>query len=231
MLLVFDWDGTLSDSTGTIITAMLRAAEDLRWPLPAEEEVRNIIGLGLPEALRRLFPGIDAAGMARMRERYAAHFLALDQAAPAAFYPGVLDTLSALRDQGFQLAVATGKSRRGLERIFRARSLQGFFHASRCADETASKPDPLMLHQLMAEFAVGAGHTLMVGDTEYDMEMAQRAGVARIAVSYGAHAPERLARFQPALCLECFAELLSWEGLCAPVPPGSGGSVVPPPRA
>ncbi len=229
MLLVFDWDGTLSDSTGTIITAMLRAADDLNWPLPTEEAVRNIIGLGLPEALQRLFPGIDAAGMARMREGYAAHFLALEQAAPAGFYPGVLDTLSALRDQGFHLAVATGKSRRGLERIFQSRSLQGFFHASRCADETASKPDPLMLHQLMAEFAMDAERTLMVGDTEYDMEMAQRAGVARIAVSYGAHAPERLARFQPALCLQRFDELLSWEGLCAPRPRDNSGSVVPPP--
>lgn len=222
MLLVFDWDGTLSDSTGTIVTAMLRAADELRWPLPTEEAVLNIIGLGLPEALRRLYPDIDEEGIARMRTRYSAHFLTLDQASPSAFYPGVLDTLDALRGEGYRLAVATGKSRRGLDRIFQSHALEGFFHASRCADETASKPHPRMLLELMAEFGFNGERTLMVGDTEYDMEMAQRAGVARIAVSYGAHTPERLASYGPALCLDNFADLLTWEGLLAPDPVARG---------
>ncbi|HEY7883437.1 MAG TPA: HAD-IA family hydrolase [Cellvibrionaceae bacterium] len=213
MLLVFDWDGTLSDSTGTIVTAMQRAADDLGWQVPEVDAVRNIIGLGLPEALQRLFVGIGDTDVARMRERYGAHYLALDQANPAAFYPGVLDTLDSLRGDGYQLAVATGKSRQGLDRVFKAVQMENFFHASRCADETASKPDPLMLLELIEHFGADAERALMVGDTEYDMEMAERAGVHRIAVSYGAHAPERLAPFKPALCMDCFTELLGWEEL------------------
>lgn len=210
MLYIFDWDGTLSDSTGTIVTAMQRAAEDIGWQRPGTESVRNIIGLGLPEALETLYPGIARQDMLAIRDRYRHHYLTLDQASPAEFYPRVLDSLDRLRSEGHLLAVATGKSRNGLNRVFEALDLQGFFHASRCADETASKPDPLMLHQLLDELAMPAEQAVMVGDTEYDMDMARRAPMARIAVSYGAHAPERLIAYEPALCMSCFSEILGW---------------------
>lgn len=213
MFFIFDWDGTLSDSTETIVLAMQRAAEDLGWSRPEPEAVRNIIGLGLPEAIERIYPGIDRAALEALRDGYRSHYLALEQAEPAQFYPEVLDTLEHLRQCGHTLAVATGKSRRGLDRALKAQGLEGFFHATRCADETASKPNPLMLEQLMAEVSAGPDVSVMVGDTEYDMEMGRRAGMERIAVSYGAHAPSRLTPYLPALCVERFSELLTWERL------------------
>lgn len=211
MLYIFDWDGTLSDSTGTIVTAMQRAAEDLGWRRPERDTVRNIIGLGLPEALQVLYPEISAEAGARLKALYSEHFLAIDQAEPAAFYPRVVESLEALRGEGHQLAVATGKSRRGLDRVLERLQLEGYFHASRCADETASKPDPRMLHELLVHFNLPASQAVMVGDTEYDMDMARRADMPRIAVSYGAHAPERLHPYEPALCMDCFSEILTWQ--------------------
>ncbi|WP_339896930.1 HAD-IA family hydrolase [uncultured Gilvimarinus sp.] len=211
MLYIFDWDGTLSDSTGTIVTAMQRAAEDLGWQRPERDAVRNIIGLGLPEALQVLYPGIEAPAAERLRALYSEHFLAIDQAEPAQFYPRVMESLESLRHDGHQLAVATGKSRRGLDRVFKRLGLDGYFHASRCADETASKPDPRMLHELLEHFEVEAAQAVMVGDTEYDMEMARRANMPRIAVSYGAHEAARLHPYEPALCMDCFSEILQWQ--------------------
>jgi phosphoglycolate phosphatase len=211
VLYIFDWDGTLSDSTGTIVTAMQRAAEDLGWQRPERDAVRNIIGLGLPEALQVLYPGASAEAGARLKARYSEHFLAIDQAEPAAFYPHVVESLEVLRAEGHQLAVATGKSRRGLNRVLGRLQLEDYFHASRCADETVSKPDPRMLHELLVHFNVPASEAVMVGDTEYDMDMARRADMPRIAVSYGAHAPERLRPYEPVLCMDCFSEILTWQ--------------------
>lgn len=213
MLLIFDWDGTLSDSTGIITRAMQRAARDLGWPVPEPEAVHNIIGLGLPEALNELYPDRQKADYEALKTRYRSHYLIEDQATPAQFFPQVMETLTQLRDQGHQLAVATGKSRQGLDRVFEAMELRDFFHASRCADETASKPHPLMLRQLLDELEGRAESAVMVGDTEYDMAMAQKAGMARIAVSYGAHAIERLHPYEPALCLDQFGDIRSWQGL------------------
>ncbi|UTF60546.1 HAD-IA family hydrolase [Gilvimarinus sp. DA14] len=210
MLYIFDWDGTLSDSTDTIVAAMQRAAEDIGWQRPEDDTVRNIIGLGLPEALRVMYPDESVQSLDAIRDRYRHHYLQMDQAKPAELYPRVQESLDKLRADGHILAVATGKSRKGLDRIFAAMGLDGYFHASRCADETASKPDPLMLHQLLAELSVPAAEAVMVGDTEYDMEMGRRAGMARIAVSYGAHKPERLYPYEPELCMSCFSEILSW---------------------
>ncbi|MBU2887040.1 HAD-IA family hydrolase [Gilvimarinus agarilyticus] len=217
MFFIFDWDGTLSDSTATIVLAMQRAAEDIGWQRPEAEVVRNIIGLGLPEAIERIYPGINTASSAALRDAYREHYTLIDQADPAQLYPKVLDTLHQLRQQGHILAVATGKSRRGLDRVLKALELETFFHASRCADETASKPDPLMLDQLMAEVAMGPEVSVMIGDTEYDMEMGRRAGMDRIAVSYGAHIRDRLIPYEPALCMDCFSQLLSWKRLANPL--------------
>lgn len=213
MLLIFDWDGTLSDSTATITTAMQASARDLGWSVPEAKAVHNIIGLGLPEALSQLFPEATEADHARVRDRYRVNFLEVDQAEPSKLFPGVMETLTRLQDDGHHLAVATGKSRQGLDRIFKAMDLQGFFHATRCADETASKPHPLMLHQLLDELKGEPEEAVMIGDTEYDMDMGRRAQMDRIAVSYGAHEIHRLHAFEPALCLDNFSELMAWERL------------------
>lgn len=213
MLLIFDWDGTLSDSTGKITHAMQLAAEDVGLVRPEDHEVYDIIGLGLPEAISRLFPSCDATMCQAIRDRYAFHFLSLDQQQPSAFFPAVQETLEHLRAEGHQLAIATGKSRRGLDRILGNLGMMSFFHATRCADETASKPHPLMLEQLLTSFAVPSAEAVMIGDTEFDMAMARAINMPRIAVSYGAHHIERLHPYEPELCMDRFDELLAWPRL------------------
>lgn len=210
-LFVFDWDGTLIDSADKIVGAMQAAIADRGLAPRSVAEVRNIIGLGLPEAIRHLYPDLSEAGQQVLRRAYADHFIAADRV-PCRLFPQVLETLQALRDDGCLLAVATGKNRRGLTRVLGGLGLETFFDATRCADETCSKPDPLMLHQLLEELAVPAVEAVMVGDTEYDMAMAERAGMARIAVNYGAHAVERLLPFAPLLVVERFGQLLEWRG-------------------
>lgn len=215
MLLIFDWDGTLSDSKAKITRAMQMAAGDLGWEPLADHLIHDIIGLGLPEAIHQLYPDVRVEDRSKLRDAYAARFLMLDEARPSDFFPGVKETLGSLKAQGHILAVATGKSRKGLDRIFGVLGLSNFFHATRCADETASKPNPLMLEELLKEFDVSASGAVMIGDTEYDMEMAKRIGMPRIAVSYGAHSIERLHGYEPALCLDRFDGLLAWNGLVA----------------
>jgi phosphoglycolate phosphatase len=213
LLLIFDWDGTLSDSKAKITQAMQFAAQDMGWNPLDDHHIHNIIGLGLPEAIHQLYPDIDLSGRQRLREAYATHFLSLDEARPSDFFPGVMDTLGRLKSEGHTLAIATGKSRKGLDRIFDVLGVADFFHSTRCADETASKPDPLMLVELLHEFGADAQGAVMVGDTEYDMEMARRINMPRIAVSYGAHHIDRLHSYRPALCLDQFDQLLAWEKL------------------
>lgn len=215
MLFVFDWDGTLSDSTEKIIVCMQRATEALSLPQLVAADVRNIIGLGLPEAIASLYSAHSYAGVSErdrraLAQEYGRQFTEADQV-PSAFFPGVLEVLSQLHLQGHKLAVATGKSRRGLDRVLQRLDLQGFFHASRCADETASKPDPKMLRELLAEFDCDVSFAVMIGDTEYDMEMACRIGMARVAVSFGAHDIERLRGYNPVLCIDDMSQLLNLE--------------------
>lgn len=213
MLLIFDWDGTLIDSKSKITAAMQMAAEDLGWPVLEDHKIHNIIGLGLPEAIRSLYPLCSASELQYFREAYARRFLMLDAKCPSDFFPGVLETLDWLRGRGHSLAVATGKSRKGLDRIFKDLGVADYFHSTRCADETASKPDPLMLNELLVEFSVDPSDAVMIGDTEYDLAMAKSIGMPRIAVSYGAHHITRLHAYEPALCLDQFDELLTWERL------------------
>lgn len=207
MLFIFDWDGTVSDSTEKIIACMHRASVDTSLPVLEDHEVKNIIGLGLPEAFKMLYPDASSDQYIALRNNYAKHFLIADQV-PSAFYPKVMDTLNILRDQGHLLAVATGKSRRGLDRVLASLNLGDFFHGSRCADETASKPDPLMLNELLEEFNCSPEGAIMIGDTEYDMEMARNANVASVAVSYGAHHVDRLKPYTPIRCIDSFDQLL-----------------------
>ncbi len=214
MLFIFDWDGTLCDSTAIITAAMQQAARELAWAVPEDEEVHNIIGLGLPEAVAQLYPDVDAAARLQLQNTYRRCFLVLDHKQPPGLFPTVLETLEQLRDSGHSLAIATGKSREGLERVLTGLGMGGFFHGSRCADETASKPHPLMLEELLAEFARPAAEAVMVGDTEYDMAMARTLAMPRIAVSYGAHCSARLHLYEPELCLDRLDQLLQWRGCC-----------------
>ncbi|MBK8101872.1 MAG: HAD-IA family hydrolase [Cellvibrionales bacterium] len=207
MLLIFDWDGTLIDSAAKIVTCMQYAAEESGVePLP-DEPIRHIIGLSLPQAIAVLYPNESSALHEDIRQRYVSHYIGMDQT-PTPLFAGVTETLHTLRDAGYTLAVATGKARRGLDRVLEQMGMQKFFHATRCADETRSKPHPQMLHELLDFFVCAPEQALMVGDSSYDMEMAQAAGVPRVAVSYGAHSVEQMLRYEPVACLDQFADLL-----------------------
>lgn len=210
MLFVFDWDGTLCDSTEHIVRTMQRAIAEQRLPPLDDAAVRNIIGLGLPEALRTLYPAQPHDQLTALREAYARHYVQADVLQPSALFPGAMATLNALRERGYQLAVATGKSRRGLDRVLDQLGMSSYFDATRCADETRSKPHPQMLLELMAELGTTPATTVMIGDTEYDLAMAAAAGTASIAVTYGAHAVERLRRHRPHMIVEQLPQLLTW---------------------
>jgi phosphoglycolate phosphatase len=207
-LVIFDWDGTISDSVARIVSSMQRAAVELDMAVPSYLEVQEIIGLGLTEAAFRLFPQATREQVFQLQTSYSQHYRAEDSA-PCAFFPGVEETLQQLKAEGYQLAVATGKSRAGLDRVLLNLGMEDFFHNSRCADETLSKPHPLMLEELLTEFDLSAEAAVMVGDTEFDMEMAVNAGMPRIAVSYGAHHAARLRAFEPLACLDLFSGIRS----------------------
>ena len=208
-LLIFDWDGTVIDSAARIISSMQKAAQDLSQPALTDEAVRNIIGLGLPEAIRVLIPDVDEAVIPQMRERYGHYYLGVDDT-PTELFDGVEQTLSNLKDKGYRLAVATGKSRRGLKRVFDDTGLEYLFETSRCADETTSKPHPHMLEEILQETGLNAADAVMIGDTEFDLEMGVRAGMDTIAVSYGAHHIDRLKAYKPVLVMNEFPDLESW---------------------
>ena len=209
-LVIFDWDGTLIDSEARIVRCMQNAALDVGWqPALSYEAVRDIIGLGLPEAIRTLCPGIDEPQLQLLKERYSWHFLeASDQAMP--LFPHVEEGLMRLQAAGCQLAVATGKSRKGLNQVFEETGLARYFSASRCADETRSKPDPMMLNELLHEMQLQVSDAVMVGDTEFDMALAENASMDRIAVNYGAHHPERLQKYHPVFTADQFSDLVDW---------------------
>jgi len=206
---IFDWDGTLCDSTAKICSSMQQAAIDCKQPDLSAGQVMEIIGLGLPEAIAQLVPGIADDAKLAMRDAYALRFIEADQV-PCDLFPGVRETLDELRAQGHLLAVATGKARKGLDRVLESVKLDGFFDVSRCADETASKPNPKMLNELLVEMAHPLGASVMVGDTEFDMDMARRAGMPRIAVDYGAHHIDRLKPYKPLACVSDFTEITRW---------------------
>lgn len=209
-LVVFDWDGTLMDSEARIVACMQAAARDVGWSELGVEEVRDIIGLGLPEAIAKLCPGMPLDQAEGMRKRYSHHFVAAERT-PLQFFEGVEEGIRCLRGSNMtRLAVATGKSRRGLNRVFEATGAGAWFHASRTADETLSKPHPRMLQELLDELGIRAEEALMVGDSEYDMEMARAIGMDRLAVTYGVHPAERLALSSPVFSAAAFPELVEW---------------------
>lgn len=207
-LLVFDWDGTLMDSAAAITASLQAACRDLELPVPNEERARYVIGLGLNDAMAHILPGLDPARYPEVVARYRVHFLERDS--DTALFPGAAPVVVALHGAGFLLAVATGKSRRGLERALAATELERYFHATRCADEGHAKPHPGMLLGLMEQLGVTAGRTLMIGDTTHDMEMARAAGVPRLGAAYGAHSKEALLGYGPVACVDDFEGLRQW---------------------
>lgn len=209
-LIIFDWDGTLMNSVPKIVACMQAAAVDAAWGELSVSAIEDIIGLGLPEAIDKLCPGIGPVQAELLRQRYAHHFVDSDTT-PMPFFEGVGAQIARLRQRERQrLAVATGKSRRGLDRVFAETGSGGWFDASRTADETRSKPHPQMLSELLEELAIPVERAVMVGDTEYDMEMARAIGMDRVAVTYGVHAPSRLAVSQPRWVAHNISELFDW---------------------
>ncbi|MCB8889763.1 HAD family hydrolase [Vreelandella malpeensis] len=209
-LIIFDWDGTLMNSVPKIVACMQAAAREAEWGELEVSAIEDIIGLGLPEAIATLCPGIAPAQAETLRQRYSHHFVH-ENTTPMPFFDGVEGRLARLRARpGQRLAVATGKSRRGLDRIFRETGSGVLFDASRTADETRSKPHPQMLEELLDELDVGVDRAVMVGDTEYDLEMARAIGMARVGVTYGVHTPARLSASEPRWVAHSVADLFDW---------------------
>ena len=207
-LLVFDWDGTLLDSAGAIVDAIKAACRDLDLPEPPDERARHVIGLGLGDALRHAVPELPEARYAQMVDRYRHHYLSRDH--ELQLFGGAVELIAELSAAGCVLAVATGKSRLGLDRALKTSGLGAYFTSSRCADECFSKPHPQMLEELMLEFAVRPERTLMIGDTTHDLQMAKNAGVNALAVDYGAHPAAALDALTPLARLQNVEELAAW---------------------
>lgn len=207
-LIVFDWDGTLLDSAGAIVSAIQAACRDLGLAEPDDARARHVIGLGLADAMRHAVPDLPADRYQAMVERYRFHYLSGDDR--LTLFKGVPALLEGLKNAGHLLAIATGKSRAGLERALDHSGLRPYFLDSRCADECHSKPHPQMLEELMLAFGVAPTATLMIGDTSHDLLMASNAGVDGLAVTYGAHPHEHLREHRPVACLHSVAELDSW---------------------
>ncbi len=207
-LIVFDWDGTLMDSTPAIIAAIQGACRDLGLPVPPDEAAGWVIGLGLADAMRAVVPELDPSQWASFSERYRFHYYTRDP--ELRLFPGVEEMLHRLSLAGAQLAVATGKSRQGLDRSLQSTGLASAFAATRCADETFSKPNPAMLHELMDELLAEPLDTVMIGDTSHDLNMARNAGVHGVGVSYGAHPLEELQGAEPRIIVHSVPELTQW---------------------
>ena len=190
-LIIFDWDGTIVDSAAQIVSAMQGAILELDLPKRSDKEISELIGLGLPDAIGRLFPELPTSSVMSMLEGYRRHWgHAIDN--PAPLFTGMRELMDDLRKAGRIVCVATGKSRKGLDRSLRDSGLAGVFAHTRCADETASKPDPLMLTELLADTGISLDQSVMIGDTEYDMHMAQALGMVGLGVDWGVHTDERL---------------------------------------
>jgi phosphoglycolate phosphatase len=208
-LFVFDWDGTLMDSIGSIVACSRAMMDELDLGGVADETIRGTIGLGLRETMEVLCPGGGEEMFARILESYRKHWIATWRDQPLLF-EGVRETLAALTEEGYLLAVATGKSRRGLDHALAQTGLDEVFHATRTVDEAFSKPHPQMLLDILDELGVPPRAAVMIGDTTYDLEMARNARTAAVGVCSGSHAREELLRLQPLACLGAVTELPGW---------------------
>jgi phosphoglycolate phosphatase len=207
-LIVFDWDGTLMDSTAHIAHSIQAACRDLGLPLPSDEAARYVIGLGLRDALQITAPDLDPSDYPRLAERYRVHYFTKDQ--HTELFSGARAMLEELRDTGYLLAVATGKGRVGLNRALDQAKLTSLFDGTRCADETFSKPHPAMLQELTRELGQDLARTVMIGDTTHDLQMAANAGAAGIGVAYGAHPAHALEALGPRFVAADIDALAGW---------------------
>ena len=207
-LIAFDWDGTLFDSTAIITRCIQEAVRDVGGKVPSSQDASYVIGMALMPALAHAAPDVPKDKYPLLGERYRHHYLAHQD--DLSLFDGILDLLHTLRSRQHSLAVATGKSRSGLNHVLNSVELHHLFDATRTADETAGKPNPLMLQELMAELGVPPERTLMIGDTTHDLEMAHHAGCPCIGVSYGAHEPESFARWNPLFIAHSVSELQQW---------------------
>jgi phosphoglycolate phosphatase len=207
-LIVFDWDGTVMDSTAVIANSIQSACRDLNLMVPSDEVARHVIGLGLDQALRYAVPSAGAEKHADLVARYRHHFFSQENAMP--LFDGAEQLIQDLRADGYLLAVATGKNRNGLDRALKASNMSHYFHSTRTADQTVSKPDPTMLHEILEELEVSTARALMVGDTTHDLQMAINAGVTSLGMTHGAHPEEQLLELKPLALLDGFASLREW---------------------
>ena len=207
-LIIFDWDGTLVDSQAHIIHCMSRAIADERLPVPAEDDIRHIIGLSLPRAISSLLTDIGDPQVQRIADHYRRHFF--DPAHEGSkLFPGAKQIVEQLHADGYYLAVATGKGRRGLDMALTSMQLASYFHITRCADETCSKPDPQMLQEILTDLDLSSERAIMIGDTSYDIEMANNIRMDSIAVTYGMHDPEHLQASAPTYFVDDLQQLHS----------------------
>ena len=207
-LIAFDWDGTLFDSTAIIVRCIQAAVRDVGGTVPTDKEAAYVIGMGLMQALAHAAPDVPPEKYTELGNRYRFHYIQHQD--DLSLFDGVLPLLNDLRERGNLLAVATGKSRRGLDEALHTVQLKGVFDGSRTADQTAGKPHPLMLQELMAEFDVAPERLLMIGDTTHDLQMAVNAGCASVGVSYGAHEPDAFHALQPLAVAHSVRELHDW---------------------
>lgn len=203
---IFDWDGTIVDSIDHIADSLHKAAADLGFPTLEKAAYKNIIGLGMIDALKTLYPNVQDPDIEAIRQAYSRYFFD-KEAKPTQIFPGMAELIERLRVRGIGRAVATGKSRRGLDAAFQSSGLKPQFDVSRCADETRSKPHPLMLEEILDFYNLKPHEAVMIGDTTYDLEMAHRINMPSIGVRWGVHDDESLSRFSPAALVSTATEL------------------------
>jgi len=206
-LIIFDWDGTLMDSLDKIVLCMQQAAQKVTIPVPSEASVKNIIGLSLEKATEQLFPLLPIVKQQALVDAYREQYHA-NQHIETPFYNGITEMLINLQQRGYRLAVATGKGRIGLDRMIAKTNTSHLFNATICADEANSKPDPLMIELLLKKLKIPASQAIMIGDSIYDLEMAENVSIDSLGVSYGAHSPEQLLKAKPKAILDCLATQL-----------------------
>ncbi len=205
-LIIFDWDGTLMDSQARIVNCLREGADDLQVEQLPEIQLKSVIGLGLNEAISTLYPFLTDLQVNEYAERYRYHFITANDT-PSGLFADVRIMLEQLLERGFMLAVATGKARRGLDHVLQETGMKSYFHGTRCADETRSKPHPQMLEELLDDFALTAADAIMVGDTGYDLLMANTIKMDTLAVSYGVNEKQDLLKYNPLACMDSISEL------------------------
>jgi len=208
-LIVFDWDGTLMDSVAHIVSSLQTAISDLNLETKTDNELKNIIGLGLKEAFYALYPEATEKELLELTAQYREHFFN-EQHTNSQLFSGARELVEELNDKDYFLAVATGKGRNGLDKVLKETNMQRYFPITRCADESHSKPNPQMLLDIIDYYGVEASETIMVGDTEYDLQMANNAAACSVGVSYGVHEKQRLLECKPLTCLDNLNDLHQW---------------------